>query len=254
MRFSACIVREPCTEMVGGLSTAREGLPDYSLARDQHAGYVEALEKCGCRVTVLPPDPAFPDSVFVEDTALLIGSAAVLTRPGADSRKGEVQGMREVLSEHFNILEEIIAPGTLDAGDVLQVREHFYIGLSGRTNAEGARQLTGILDRHGKKGSTVRLRNYLHLKTGVAWLGNNTLLTAGELKSAPEFAGFDGIEVDDEEEYAANSVCINGTILMPAGYPDTRARLNAKGYNVLEVDTSEFRKLDGGISCLSLRF
>ena len=254
MKFSTCIVRQPCPEMVGGLSSGGLGIPDYGLALEQHKKYVEALEECGCKVIVLPADPAYPDSVFVEDTALLIGSAAILTRPGADSRKGETAGMKPVLQNHFMPVEEIRKPGTLEAGDVLEIESHYYIGISERTNKEGAEQLIRILEKHGKTGSTVRLQKFLHLKTGVAWLGNNTILLAGELMQAIEFRSFKKIEVDDDEQYAANSIMVNGTVIMPAGYPKTLNALQDSGYKVLQVDTSEYRKLDGGLSCLSLRF
>ena len=252
--FSTCIVREPCPEMVEGLSTAGLGKPDYELALDQHQNYIVALENCGCRVIKLPANPEYPDSVFVEDVALLIGPAAIITRPGVDSRKGEVSGLKLVLLDHFSHVDEIMAPGTLEAGDVLEAKNHFYIGLSERTNREGAEQLIRILERHGKTGSTITLKKFLHLKTGVAYLGNDTLLLGGELKQAIEFKIFKRIEVDDDEQYAANSIMVNGTVIMPAGYPKTLNALQTSGYKVLQVDTSEYRKLDGGLSCLSLRF
>ena len=252
--YTHCIVREPCAEMVGGLTTAGLGVPDYSLAREQHKAYIKALEQCGTSVTILPADPHFPDSVFMEDPALLIGEAAILTRPGAVSRRGEVDGLRQILTEHFPVLEDIHPPGTLEGGDVLEVGDHYYIGLSERTSTEGARQLISILEKHGKSGSTITLKKYLHLKTGIAFLGNNTLLIAGELKQCPDFQRFERIEVDDNEEYAANSIMINDIVITPAGFPETFEKLKLSGYEVLPVDTSEFRKLDGGVSCLSLRF
>ena len=254
MEYSNCIVREPCEEMVRGLTTAGLGLPDYALAKHQHSEYAAALEQCGSEVRVLPADGRFPDSVFVEDVALLIGEAAVITRPGAISRRGETEEMQSVLEESFNNIEAIQAPGTLDAGDVLEVGEHYYIGISGRTNAAGAEQLISILKKYGKSGSTIRLENYLHLKTGVAYLGNNTLLLAGELKKCPDFHKFHRIEVEEEEEYAANSIMVNGMVLIPYGYPRIHQNLKTSGFDVIQVDISEFRKLDGGLSCLSLRF
>jgi dimethylargininase len=252
--YTHCIVREPCAEMVGGLTTAGLGVPDYSLAREQHKAYIKALEQCGTNVITLPADPHFPDSVFVEDPALLIGEAAILTRPGAVSRRGEVDGLRQILAEHFPVVEEIHQPGTLEGGDVLEVGDHYYIGLSERTNPEGARQLISILEKHGKSGSAITLKKYLHLKTGIAYLGNNTLLIAGELKQCPDFQQFERIEVEDDEEYGANSIMINDIVISPAGFPKTFEKLKLSGYEVLPVDTSEFRKLDGGLSCLSLRF
>ncbi|MFC2115939.1 dimethylarginine dimethylaminohydrolase family protein [Bacteroidota bacterium] len=252
--YKKIIVREPCSEMMGGLTSAGLGVPDYPLAREQHKTYIEALVKCGCEVITLPADPDFPDSVFVEDPALLIGSAAILANPGAASRRGEVSGMRQVLGEHFGVLEQICSPGTLDAGDVLEVEDHYYIGLSERTNMEGAGQLIRILEKYNKSGSTIPVNKYLHLKSGVAYLGNNTLLLAGELKKCEDFQEFIRLEVDDDEEYAANSIMVNGTVVTPAGFPKTIEMLLSSGFRVLTVDTSEYRKLDGGVSCLSLRF
>ena len=252
--YTHCIVREPCAEMIGGLSTAGMGVPDYSLALEQHKDYIKALEQCGTNVITLPADPRFPDSVFVEDPALLIGETAILTRPGAVSRRGEVDSLRQILTEYFPVQEEIRPPGALEGGDVLEVGDHYYIGLSERTNKEGARQLISILEKHGKSGSTITLKKYLHLKTGIAYLGNNTLLLAGELKKCSDFQQFERIKVEDDEEYAANSIMINGTIITPAGFPETLKKLKQSGYKVIPVDTSEFRKLDGGVSCLSLRF
>ncbi len=252
--YTNCIVREPCAEMVDGLTTAGLGIPEYRLALEQHTAYQNALEQYGTTVITLPSDDRFPDSVFIEDPALLIREAAILTRPGAISRKGEVDGLKQILSEHFPVLEEIHSPGTLEGGDVLKIEDHYYIGLSDRTNKEGARQLIGILEKYGKSGSTNPLKKYLHLKTGIAYLGNNTLLLAGELKQCSEFQQFKRIEIDDDEEYAANSIMINNIVISPAGYPKTLKNLEFYGYKVIPVDTSEFRKLDGGVSCLSLRF
>jgi len=255
MIFSRCIVREPCPEMVGGLTNAGLGLPDFTLAKIQHKAYVEALRTCGCTAISLAAEPQYPDSVFVEDTALLIiGELAILSRPGAESRRGETALMKPVLEEFFPVIEVIKAPGTLDAGDVLEAGQHYFIGLSKRTNAKGAEQLIHILEKHGKTGSTISLKKFLHLKTGVAYLGNNSVLLAGELKHCPAFADFIRFEVDDDEEYAANSIMLNGTLLMPAGYPKILDKLVRSGYHIIQVDTSEFQKLDGGISCLSLRF
>ena len=241
-------------EMSAGLSTAGLGLPDYFLALEQHKAYITALERCRCHVLSLPPDPQYPDSVFVEDTALLTGETAVITRPGANTRRGEITSIKSVLERYYTKMEEIISPGTLDAGDVLEVENHFFIGLSGRTNQEGAVQLTRILEKQGKTASTVRLGNFLHLKSGVSYLGEKTLLVAGELRQCAGFQNFKRIEVPENEEYAANSILVNEKILMPSGFPKTRKALMDSGYDVLPVDISEFRKLDGGLSCLSLRF
>ncbi len=164
--FKTAIVRTPCEEMIHGISSASLGLPDFNLAQKQHAGYVEALRSCGLKVTVLEPDSRFPDSTFVEDVALCFSRFAVLTNPGAPSRNGEKMGMAPVLSRFFSIVKSIEAPGTLDAGDVMMVGNHFYIGRSERTNEQGAAQLMNILQKHGMSGEAVPLKEMLHLKTG----------------------------------------------------------------------------------------
>jgi dimethylargininase len=252
--FSQAIVRTPCRAMVNGLSSAGLGTPDYAIALLQHRAYIKALQACGLRVTVLPADEAFPDSTFVEDAALLTPRCAVITRPGAPSRRAETGPIRDAVSGFYDELESIQAPGTLEGGDVMMVGEHFYIGLSQRTNPDGARQLIEILQEHGMSGSTVELTEVLHLKTGLSYLENNHLLVCGEFLDRPEFRRYALLRVEPDEAYAANSLWLNGTVLVPAGNPRTRALIASAGYDVLEVDVSEFRKLDGGLSCLSLRF
>lgn len=252
--FSKAIVKTPCRAMVNGLTSAELGLPDYRLALSQHAAYVSALEACGLQVTVLPPDEHFPDSTFVEDAALLTPHCAIITRPGAASRRGETGSIQDVVERFYSNVERIRAPGTLEAGDVMMAGDHFYIGLSERTNADGARQLTDILELYGMSGSVVTLEEVLHLKTGVSYLENGHLLACGEFLAKPVFQEFKLMEVSPAEAYAANSLWLNGTVLVPAGNPATLAMITAAGFDVLEVDVSEFRKLDGGLSCLSLRF
>jgi dimethylargininase len=205
-------------------------------------------------VQVLEADNRFPDSVFVEDVALCTSDFAVITNPGAPSRNGEKEGMKEVLSDYFHTLECIRAPGTLDAGDVMMCGRAFYIGISDRTNDAGAGQLIRILETHGRSGIKVPLRNMLHLKSGLSYLENNTLLITRELSKHPLFASFRKIVVEAEEGYAANSLWVNGTVLVATGFPQTRNAIEKAAYPTLELDVSEYRKLDGGLSCLSLRF
>ena len=252
--FSKAIVRTPCRAIVNGLTSATLGVPDHAAALHQHGEYVRALQDYGLQVTVLPADEAFPDSTFVEDAALLTPRCAVITRPGAASRRLETVSMRKAVNGFYDELECITAPGTLDGGDIMMVGEHFYIGLSGRTNIEGARQLITILEKYRMTGSVIELEEVLHLKTGVSYLENSHLLACGEFPGNPEFQHFQILQVAAEEAYAANSLWLNGTVLVPAGFPRTRTMIAAAGYDVLEVDVSEFQKLDGGLSCLSLRF
>jgi dimethylargininase len=158
-----------------------------------------------------------------------------------------------VLSGHYENIERIIDPGTLDGGDVLQVGDHFYIGLTSRTNLEGARQLSEILGGYGYGVSLIESREYLHLKSGVSYLGDNVLVVAGELATKGEFEEFDRIVAGSHEEYCANCIRVNDYVLVPAGFERTKAQIAARGYELIELEMSEFRKVDGGLSCLSLR-
>lgn len=252
--FTRALVRTPGRSLVEGLTTANLGEPKYDKALDQHAAYIEALQACGLDVTVLPPWEDFPDSCFIEDVALLTPRFAMITRPGALSRLGEIAGMREILSQFYTDIEQIQAPGKLEGGDILMVGSHFYIGLSARSNAEGARQAIDFLTANDLSGSTVPLREFLHLKTGVAYLEENTLAACGEILYSEEFSSFNILPVPEEESYAANCIWVNGSVLVPAGFPQTAETIQEAGYPILEVDVSEFQKLDGGLSCLSLRF
>jgi dimethylargininase len=252
--YQNCIVRTPSRSLEKGLTSLNLGKPNFETALKQHELYIEALKQCEVNVTILPPDERFPDSVFVEDPALCTPHCAILTRPGAESRRDETDIISKPLTQFFENIETISAPGTLDAGDVMKVDSHFYIGLSERTNAEGAQQLISILEKYGMTGSTISLKNVLHLKTGLAYLEHNNLLAAGEFVDKVEFRKMNVIEIPEEESYAANCIWMNDRVIMPAGYTRTREKIAALGYAVIEVDTSEFRKLDGGVSCLSLRF
>ena len=253
--FSNAIVRVPGKSLVNGLSDSKElGLPDYDKAIIQHHSYIEVLQSCGLEVNVLESCEDYPDSTFVEDVALITPNCAIMTRPGAESRRGEVEQIMAVLKSQFNNLETIEAPGTIEAGDVMMVGNHYYIGLSDRTNLQGAEQLIKLLVKHGHTGSTVELKDVLHLKTGLSYIENNMLIICGEFKSDPIFSGFDHIEIPEEESYAANCIWVNDNVLIPAGYPLSKEKISSIGYNVIEVDVSEFKKLDGGLSCLSLRY
>ena len=252
--FTKAIVRTPGSSMIDGISTAGLGRPDHALALKQHAAYIEALKSCGLDVTILPADEAFPDSTFVEDVALLTPACAIITNPGAESRRGETVSIRQVLKDFYADIEEVREPGRVEAGDIMMVGSHFYIGLSERTNPEGAQQVIGFLEKHGMSGSVVTLEEVLHLKTGIAYLENNNLLACGEFLTKPEFQQFNILEIDPSESYAANCIWVNSTVIMPAGYPKARKTIADAGYPIIEVDVSEFKKLDGGLSCLSLRF
>ena len=251
--FSEAIVRAVPGTLDAGITSANLGRPDYEKAREQHDSYVSALERCGLEVTVLDADERYPDSVFVEDTAVVTDRCAIVANPGAERRRGEVPEVEKVLSGLYENVERITSPGTLDGGDVLQVGDHFYVGLTRRTNREGADQLAEILRGYGFGASFVGLRRFLHLKTGVAYLGGDDLVVTGELVANGEFECFDKFTVAPEEEYCANCIRVNGPVLVAAGYERTKEKLAERGYEVIELEMSEFRKLDGGLSCLSLR-
>lgn len=252
--FTKAIVRTPSESMVNGLTTASLGLPDYELALIQHQEYIDALIKCGLQVKILPPDENYPDSTFVEDTALLTKKCAIISNPGALSRKGEVIEIKHILKDYFTNIELIESPGIVEPGDIMMVEDHFYVGLSERTNEDGAAQIITILNKYGYSGSVILLKDMLHLKTGVAYLENNNLLAFGEFLHEEEFRSFNIIEVDEDESYAANCIWVNNNIVVPKGFPKTKDKIIDAGYTIMEVDVSEFRKLDGGLSCLSLRF
>jgi dimethylargininase len=252
--FSKAIVRTPCEAMVKGLRSADLGIPDYHKALVQHQDYIRALQECGLDVTVLPADENFPDSTFVEDPALVTPHCAILTRPGAPTRTAETMAMRQPLSQFFDTIETIENPGSVEAGDIMMVGDFYYIGLSDRTNRSGAAQMIDILRKYGMDGAMVTLRDVLHLKTGLSYLEDNNLLICGEFLQDDMFRQFNQLVVDADEAYAANSVWVNDMVLTPLGFPKTRALIQSAGYTVREVDVSEFQKLDGGLSCLSLRF
>ena len=257
-RFTRAIVRAPAPNFADGLTTVHLGAPDVAVALRQHAAYCAALERNGCTLITLPAESRYPDSTFVEDTALLLpGQGAMLTRPGAESRAGEVDAIREAITREFTQLAAIVAPGTLDAGDVCEAGRHVFIGISHRTNREGAQQLSAWLETHGVSSTTVDIRDMpgiLHLKSGVVALDEGRLVAIGALAKHRAFRDCDVLRVPDGEEYAANCVRVNDVVFVAAGYPATHAMLRASGYTLEVLDMSEFAKMDGGLSCLSLRF
>ncbi|HET7470398.1 MAG TPA: arginine deiminase family protein, partial [Gemmatimonadales bacterium] len=226
-------------------------------ARRQHEAYCRTLEGLGLTLTMLPADPTYPDGTFVEDAAVVTSRGAILTRPGAASRAGEVAAVEPVLAGWFPALGRIIAPGTVDGGDVCEAGEHFFIGISERTNPEGAAQLTAWLEERGFTARALDIRKLprlLHLKTGLSWLGDRRLLAVAQLVGHRALHGWEVVPVPSGESYAANCVRINQTVLIAAGFPVTGALLGELGYPLAPLDMSEFRKMDGGLSCLSLRW
>ena len=255
--FKNVIVKTPCKNVCEGITGAPElGKPIYEKALLQHSAYIEALKGCGVKVTLLEADDEYPDSCFVEDVAVVTENCAVITTPGAASRNGETKGIIPVISNFYEsgVIEYIKAPATLEGGDVMMAGDTFYVGKSARTNEEGIGQFTDILSKYGYKVIPVPLERVLHLKTGVNYIENNTLLVCGEFIDKKVFSDYKKIIIPESESYAANCIWVNSKVLVPAGYPITAKLIEQAGYEVVLVDTSEFRKIDGGLSCLSLRF
>ena len=257
MNFRKAIVRPPAENFAEGLTTVALGAPDFGKALAEHQAYCGALEALGVELVRLPPDADFPDSTFVEDAALIVPRGAVLTRPGAPSRAGEVESIGRALAPYFPQIRAIVPPGTLDGGDICEAGGHWFIGVSQRTNEEGARQLARFLAADGVTTSFVDIRGVpgiLHLKSGIAWLSGRRIVVIDSLRSDPAFADWEMVGVDPEEDYAANCVRVNDAILFAKGFPRLERRISNLGYRPLVLDMSEFQKMDGGLSCLSLRF
>ena len=253
--FRNVIVRRPSRSMIEGITTADLGLPDYDLALRQHDQYIQAMEACGAKVTVLPAMEEYPDSCFVEDVAVVTPKCAIITNPGAPSRNGEKAYIVEALRAFYpeeNI--KYITEGTIEGGDVMMVGDHYYVGLSRRTNEAGFENFRRILEKYGMTATAVPVHGVLHLKTGVDYLSDNRLLAAGEFIGQPVFSQFDETPIAPEEAYAVNCLFVNGKVLVPAGFPKTEKAVRDMGYETIQIDTSEYRKIDGGPSCLSLRF
>ena len=251
------IVRPPSANFSEGLTTVNLGAPAYQLALKQHEAYCAALQRCGLELVRLAADEQHPDATFVEDTAVLTRHCAILARPGAASRVGEVTAMRKVLVQFYSELHFIREPGTLDGGDVCEAGNHFFIGISRRTNEEGGRQLAALLALFGFSSSFVDIRSVehiLHLKSGVAYLGDNRLVVIDALADRDEFRGYNLVRVGAGEEYAANCLCVNDHVLVAANYPAIERKLRELGCQTISLEMSEFQKMDGGLSCLSMRF
>lgn len=251
--FTKAIVRRPAETFANGISTSNLGKPDYELTIKQHDAYCEALVKCGLELIILDPDPNYPDSCFVEDTAVVTNDFGIITRPGDKRRLGEEIEIKKVL-EPLLKLHFIEEPGTLDGGDIMQADNKFYIGLSNRTNLAGSKQLKEILTSYNYEVFSIPVCNLLHFKTGVNYLGDNNLLLHKDFCSKDDFNSYNKIIIDKNEEYAANSLRVNDYVIVPKGFPKTKSSIEKLGYKIIEVEMSEFQKMDGGLSCLSLRF
>jgi len=255
--LTKAIVCEPSRNFSDGETSVDLGKPDHALSLRQHEAYCHALESCGLSLIHLPADEQHPDSTFVEDTAIVTERGAVITRPGAPSRVGEIEDIERTLREYYSDLKRITEPGTVDGGDVCEAGDHFFIGISRRTNEAGAAQLARILESFGYSSSLIDIRglsNILHLKSGMAYGGVNRLVVIEALSQLKEFSTYELVHVNSNQEYAANCLFINDRVLVPAGFPGLQRQLEDLNYPTIALEMSEFRKMDGGLSCLSLRF
>jgi dimethylargininase len=230
--FTRAIVRPPGVNFSAGLTTVNLGTPVYELALKQHAEYCETLRSCGLRVTSLPIDERYPDSTFVEDAAILTKHCAIITRPGAETRRGEITSIERELASSFNEIRSIHEPGTLDGGDICEAGEHFFIGISARTNVAGAKQFAEILAEFEFTSTVIDVRpvkTILHLKSGLAHLNGKQLVVIDELTECDQLSGYELIRAKPGEAYAANCVGINGSVLIAAGFPSFAETLGAHG-------------------------
>ena len=251
--FKYAIARKPGKDFAQGITTSNLGTPSYELILEQHSVYIETLRSLGLEVIMLDPLLDYPDAYFVEDIAVVTPDVAIITNPGIESRRGEVETIESTLAKYRETLR-IQAPGTVDGGDVLMVGTDLYIGISDRTNREGAEQVASILEAYGKALTVVPVHSGPHLKSSVNYVGQNTLLITEGYADLDQFREYDKIVVDTSEEYAANTLLINKSLITPKGFPKTRKKLLASDLNIIELDVSEVRKMDGGLTCMSVRF
>ena len=253
--FDHAIVREPACSVIAGLRSDPGAVPELAGVRSEHAVYVAALRKAGLTVDALPPLEQFPDSVFVEDPAIVFPEGAVLLRPGAPTRLGERIEMRGALERHFAQVLELAEGEFADGGDVLVTPDSVLVGLSQRTNAAGAEALVRKLGELGRDAQIVETpRGVLHFKTGVSLLAEDTVLVAPRMAECPALAGFKMIVVCEDEQAAANALRVNDTIFVGAGFARTIDRIVGEGLYVVPLPVTEIGKLDAGLSCMSLRW
>ncbi|HCR71109.1 MAG TPA: dimethylargininase [Anaerolineae bacterium] len=224
---------------------------DIEIARQQHTEYVHALEEVGCEVIELPEEPELPDSVFVEDTAFILPELAVITRPGADSRKPETETIIKALSP-YKALIHVSEPATIDGGDVLVLNKNIYVGLSSRSNLSAIEQLNQLLNQYGYQAIGVTLTDCLHLKSAVTKVDEENLLINKDWVDESHFSDFNLIEVHASEPYGANCLPVRGHIIYPYTFPKTQSKMEAKGFKIKNVNLDELAKAEGAVTCCSL--
>ena len=253
-RFNSALVRRPATSVTAGLRAHDQGDPTYRGICEEHDAYVQALEAAGLRVHVLPPLEAFPDSLFVEDPALVFHEGAIVLRPGAATRSGEAEALAGMLEQHFERVLRL-PRGNVDGGDVLVLPQVVLVGLSARTTREGAEALLDCLAALGRRGAVVQTpADVLHLKSDCALLDEQTILTTARLARSGIFTAFSELVVPQGEEAGANALRINDQVLVGRSYPRTQALLEEAGFSTVPLSTSEVARIDAGLSCMSLRW
>jgi len=226
---------------------------DLQIAREQHRAYEQLLEKLGARIVSLPAEPDLPDSMFVEDPAIVLDELAVIFPLGTESRRPEAVSLSQAISK-FRKFEQVTLPGTLEGGDILRIGRKLFVGLTKRSNAEGIRQLAAILTPYQYDVIAVPVTGCLHLKSAVTFLGRNTLLANRAWFDPAPFSAYDWIDVDPAEPHAANALALANTVIFPASFCRTRARIEAGGFDVTPLDISELQKAESGLTCSSLIF
>ncbi len=251
---SIALVREvsPTLDRCELTHLGREPL-DPGRARAQHHRYAHLLAELGCRTQWVPAAPELPDAVFIEDTAVVVDELAVISRPGAPSRRPETEAVAAALRGYRPVVT-IQAPGTLDGGDVLRVGRTLYVGRSARTNAEGAAQLERHVAPCGYVVCPVEMRGCLHLKSAITEVAEGVLLCNPAWVDRHAFGELTLLEVDPTESFAANALRIGAVVLYPAGWPRTRERLEHRGIRTVPIDVSELAKAEGGVTCCSVIF
>lgn len=254
-RIDRAIVREPGQSVTNGLRAADRGSPTYEGVKAEHDAYVAALSAAGVAITALPALEAFPDSIFVEDPALVFPEGAILLRSGASSRAGEAEEIAPILREMFDTVLELPAPGFADGGDVLVTPRSVMIGLSGRTDRLGAEALMSCLARLGRKAEVVETpEGVLHFKTACSLLDDETVFATQSVARSGVFDGFKQLITPDGEEAAAAVLRVNDVVMVGSKFPRTIEMLDSLGYAVVPVGVSQIAKIDAGLSCMSLRW
>jgi dimethylargininase len=226
---------------------------DLARAQQQHQAYELLLAKLGAQVVSLPPEPDLPDSMFVEDPAIVMDELAVMFPLGTESRRGEAASLAKELVK-YRKLAYVQLPGTLEGGDVLRIGRRLFVGLTKRSNTEGIRQLAELVRPHGYEVIPVSVTGCLHLKSAVTWIADNTLLANRAWFDTAPFAGYDWIDVDPSEPHAANALALGSTVIFPASFPRTRGRIGSQDFRVTTLDISELQKAESGLTCSSLLF